>query len=363
MFLRGELPFEEFPRPISYREDDLDDLYASEITAFDIEIHGEGAEFLCIAFCTSEGKTYLSYEIDSYLKDWLASRKVKLAHNAAFDTHYLRHHLGVEVNGVVEDTMILHWAMYPELAGRKEMAGEAAVGGMTRKSLSFLASWYLNVPFWKEYTKNRDLMGVLCSNDAYATMRCWREMLKVADADILGQYLLHRDMLPALTTMQARGLKIDEPLRRERMRSLKARFGDIIKEAEDAGLEIIRGNDLREFWVERKCSCCRGGSKKLAACWGCAGFGSNPSKSELADLARDQGEDVQGLLRRDLERLCLSTCSVCDGSGEGGWFEFNPMSAQQVVKLLEFLKVPQYAWGGKHAADEETLKRVMEWAE
>jgi len=371
MFLRGELPFEEFPQAELLTPYNRDELYESEIVAFDIEVYGDGAEFLCIAFCTDKGKTYVSGSLTPWVQDILADEDVvKLAHNKAFDTHYLKYKVGVEVNGCIEDTMILHWAMYPELAGRKEMEGEEiggkkrkGLGGMTRKSLSFLASWYLNVPFWKEYTTDVARMHELCARDTYATMRCWQEMHPLALADdVLDTYALHRDMVPALTTMQFRGMRVDEKLRRARVRTLTARFEALMFDAREYGLAIIKKEDYREFFEDKRCSCCKRGPAKLARCWSCAGFESSPKKPDLVALARSQGKDVEGLLRRDLERLCLAPCTACGGTGDGGRFEFNAMSPSQMVALLTLLGVPKYVWAGDVKADEDTLKRVLEWA-
>lgn len=364
-WVRGEFPQEDFPYSTRISgPGDMAPIWDSELVSFDIEIDGGG--FLCVAFCDDDLNTYLCYDL-SLAREWLESDRRKLAHNKQFDTYWLSRFADVTVGGTVEDTMILHWACWPELAGRAESGAEGKpTSRYTRKSLNFLASWHINVPWWKDYTHDRALMGELCSRDVFVTRRLWDEMY--ADGDqlgVLGQYERSRDMVPMLNKMTRRGLLVNEGLRQQRMTKLRTRQSLLEEESRKAAIEYIEENEINEFRQSKQCKCCGGGDRKRAECWSCAGFDSAPNKGELVDLARSQGHDAKGLLKRDLERLCLAPCSVCGGDGSAQWYEFKPMSQTQMPSLLwEHLRIPRgiYAPADKPNAQEDTLKAAYRWA-
>ena len=63
---------------------------------------------------------------------------IKVVQNNAFDSHFLLTRCGIEVRGPIEDTMILHSIMFPELP----------------KSLAFQGSIYCgSQEYWKDYVK------------------------------------------------------------------------------------------------------------------------------------------------------------------------------------------------------------------
>lgn len=70
---------------------------------------------------------------------WKAVRRAlsgpgrKVFHNGAYDLHYLSRVHGIPTNGPIDDTLIAHHALEPELP----------------RSLGFLAATYLNIPEWK----------------------------------------------------------------------------------------------------------------------------------------------------------------------------------------------------------------------
>lgn len=380
-WLRGDLPRLERPPITRVRtKADLAPLWEADITAFDIEVKWGGNAFLCIAFYTSNGDLLLAYE-DALgaCEDWLRSDCRKLAHNKQFDNYYLKYKMGIEVGGVVEDTIICHWAMYPELAGQEETGRENATsGGMTRKSLNFLASWHLNVPYWKEYTSNVDKMGQLCAMDVFVTMHCWNIMSEeMYELDVVDQYERSRDMVPALVDMQGRGLRVDQDLLSERLSALKKRQETKEAEATEAAESFLKAHHIThkedgdEYWWyhDARCECCFGGSVARQHCTSCAGIegsGANGAilKSDLVEWAEMAGHSVEGLSKGDLHDL-LPPCSACSGKGTIPDWSFNPMSSLQLQTLLfDHLSVPKKCYHGDEPdATEETIKMVLEWAQ
>lgn len=103
--------------------------------AFDIEVLN--FELSCISFCSSpeiacsiplDDRWSLEEECLIYrgLQRVLGSSSVKVLQNGIFDIQFLLTRCGLEVRGPIEDTMIAHSVMYPELP----------------KSLAFLVSVY-----------------------------------------------------------------------------------------------------------------------------------------------------------------------------------------------------------------------------
>ena len=63
---------------------------------------------------------------------------MKVVQNGIFDIHFLLTRCGIEVRGPIQDTMIAHSIMYPEL----------------RKGLDFLGSIYCGTQaYWKNMVK------------------------------------------------------------------------------------------------------------------------------------------------------------------------------------------------------------------
>lgn len=79
-----------------------------------------------------------------FVRDALASPIPKLFQNGVYDRYWLRHFpLHINVNGICEDTMLVHHALYPEL----------------NKGLGFLGSIYMNEPAWKHLRRESNKAG------------------------------------------------------------------------------------------------------------------------------------------------------------------------------------------------------------
>jgi uracil-DNA glycosylase family 4 len=117
------------------------------LVCFDIEVMNY--ELSCIGF-SSDPSVAISVPLDSRwsLEDelliWtglqrvLGTQSIKVVQNGIFDIAFLLTRCGIEVRGPIQDTMIAHSIMYPEL----------------RKGLDFLGSIYCGTqPYWKDAIK------------------------------------------------------------------------------------------------------------------------------------------------------------------------------------------------------------------
>ena len=363
-YLMGELPIVRFPKSrVCTHPNQLIPLYDQDLVAFDIETQWGGSKLLCIAFYGEKMDAPLVVlEKDfEWCVPFLQSDVPKIAHNGQYDTYVLQYKTGVEVSHYEHDTSVLHWAMYPELAGKKETGGEVT-GGLTRKSLAFLASQHLNVEWWKEYTDDLNRMAELNGRDVWVTRKLFDIMYPDAvDMSCLGQYRMSMDMIPMLTLMQSRGLTIDNKLRKSRLTSLKKRQSGLESSSRKSGLQYIESAGLDGYKKEKRCACCGGGSKARSQCWKCAGFSEKPGKKELIETWVLTGTKRT---KAQLEEDLLRPCKVCNGEGKTGQYDFNPMSPKQMTALMfEHLRVPKYTAGSKGPnADEETIKKILEWS-
>lgn len=115
---------------------------------FDIEVLNY--ELACISFSTASDiaisiPLVSRWSEQDELQIWRAMQRVlgkpnttKIIQNAIFDTHFLLTRCGIAVRGPIEDTMIGHSVMFPEL----------------RKGLDFLGSLYCGTQaYWKDFVK------------------------------------------------------------------------------------------------------------------------------------------------------------------------------------------------------------------
>lgn len=127
------------------------------------------------------------------------------------------------------------------------------------------------------------------------------------------------ELLPALQAMTARGLRVDDALRKERIEALGGEETRLVASMQDIIGDVwdgLRRPDL--FYEERTCKACRNGRVK---------------------------------------RL---TCTACGGAGKFYSVEFNLDSPQQVADLLySALNLPQRTRDGKVTTDEEALQSLL----
>ena len=131
----------------------LRELLKAELVAVDVET--EACQITCVSISPSESESYvipfwnkdnLNYHqfkeeeellLWKFLFELLSDINVKkVFHNALYDVSYFRHH-GIPTLGVIEDTMLMHHSLSPEM----------------QKSLGFLGSLYCDVSAWKTLNK------------------------------------------------------------------------------------------------------------------------------------------------------------------------------------------------------------------
>lgn len=369
-YIDGKLPRLTMPEPeIVINPPQLDRYRESKLTAFDIETEWGGSRLQCMAFAGDDLKPAVVYGNHLWAaRQYLNTNYPKVAHNGKFDQFFLTHFEQCPVAGLNDDTMALHWAMYPELAGRPDTGGEdrneykKKSSGMTRKGLLFLASMYLNCPWWKSYDHNDiEKMARLCAQDVWVTRMLYDIMYPKAEAmGVIPQYRECMELIPSLVRVQQRGLKVDNELRRERIRSLRKRRDEHLEEINTAALKYIRGHQLDFFRHTKQCSCCNGVGTR---CWRCAGLEESPTrKSQYTPVipARAKLADYTVAQLKEL----LPECRECKAIGKTSWYEFKYRSSQQVKELIfKELGAPMSCVVKGSFATQDTLRKVYEeWA-
>jgi DNA polymerase I-like protein with 3'-5' exonuclease and polymerase domains len=204
-------------------------------------------------------------------------------------------------------------------------------------------------------------MAELNGRDVFVTRKLMDVMLPEAkEMECLTQYRTSMDLIPILVDAQARGIAIDEDLRKSRMKALSTRQSSLEDLARTSALSWIESAGLERFRWTKQCQCCGGGKIAQDMCWRCAGFKKKPGKKDLEKRLMQPTT----LKKAELEQWLLQPCVECEGRGELTGYDFNPMSPKQMVDLLYGeLRVPQFTYlGDVPNASEETMKRILEWA-
>ena len=150
--------FREKRREVYTVDDPIRDIpkLRSALTDFiAVDVETEASQITCLSLSPSENVSYVipfwnkskqgyhqfPKEIEEllwkFLFELLADPKIrKVFHNSLYDLSYFRHH-GIPTLGTIEDTMLMHHSLSPEM----------------QKSLGFLGSLYCDVSAWKTLNK------------------------------------------------------------------------------------------------------------------------------------------------------------------------------------------------------------------
>ena len=333
--------------------------------AADIETYGDSS-LACIGFAGEGGKAFVfPAQYLSRAGELLGSPDVTtIWANGIYDLFVLKHRYGVSIRGRVDDVQLKWHAAYAELAGKAE---EAKAHKMTRKSLAFLASLATYDEWWKGVYETEEEFFIYNGRDCAITfdVDTWVQ----GHVDAMGAqevYEHERRLMWPCVDMLARGLRVDEALRTERIGKIQERYDTLHSEINEVAVPlIVRERERLEalgMWhlfeeTEPTCSCCRHAKKKQQRCWGCAGFDHAPSKADL--VAR--GGDAKKT-KAELEEEMLGTCQVCGGEERKTKVVFNPNSdAQQKAVLYEVLRLPVRTKDGKATTDEGALKSLTQF--
>ncbi len=380
-WLRGKLPRQEFPDVITVNASHVNTLLNNQVLAFDIETKWD--KVYCCGFCGDDMQPYVAKFGQGFelMHDILVGREglIGVAHNGQYDADLLDRD-GYPTSLYTDDTQTA-WgnALEPELAFRDEEGGK-----LTRKGLAALASLHpgLNVPFWKDdyprYGHPNWVSGypdqassdpdetaklyTMAGRDCFVTRALWDWLsAEMAERNVEEQYRLAFDTNLCCITMTRRGWKVDNKLRKERMKLLEARSEQAKEESAAIALEYIKKHDIEDFKTYKQCKCCGGGKVAREQCWRCAGFSEKPTKKDMAERL---GDDNSTLTKKELEALLLDVCTECWGLGVIAHWEFNPFSGQQLKRLLyDEIGAPKWVWRGKARMDEMATIRLMLWAE
>lgn len=333
----------------------------------DIE-NGSDLSVSCIGFAGEGGKAYV------FPPQYFDGAKALLGDagltaifaNGIYDLFLLRHREEWDIKARVEDVQILWHACYPELAGQKENKKQHR---FTRKALAFLSSMFTFDAWWKDYNFASDQdQYILNGRDNCITLDIWNALKPVADdLNAWATYEHERSLMWPCVDMLQRGLRVNEPLRKERINALEGRIQEVASEVNRIVLPLLEREretlvemgTLRLFEeTEPTCPCCRHATKKQFRCWSCAGFEKAPTKKEMEAKWGMTGS------KAELEDK-LRPCQVCGGAARQTRLTYNANSPVQTkVVLYDLLKLPKrFAKNAKGesvlVADEMTLKSLL----
>lgn len=172
----------------------------------------------------------------------------KVGQNVMYDVLMLERCLGIAVQGIVADTMLLHGVLEPELP----------------HGLDFLNSMYCWEPYYKDEAKGwsarqaLDQLLVYNCKDAAVTLECFQEMMKdlreqPALADLFYQHTMR--LWHALRYMTQRGVRCDLVAKSGYAAMLSAAIVDrqaVIDTAVGRPLNVNSSKQLHGYFVEER---------------------------------------------------------------------------------------------------------------
>lgn len=159
----------------------------------------------------------------------------------------------------------------------------------------------------------------------------------------------------------ARGLRIDEERRLSMIVVLEEEITPLREELQEIVVPLVEANEEKlkrlkkwHLFVEKWCcSCCRGGVKKAAACWSCAGFEKMPTKKMLAQRFIVPGGE-KGVM------FTVGPCRECNGVGKGSKLRYKPSGSEQTrIVLYGLCGLPKRMLKKKLTVEEDALKSLV----
>lgn len=334
----------------------LSELRGYRRVASDIEI-ADTQRLLCIGFAGRADRAFVfTQAVFDECRELLESERVeKIFQNGIFDLYFLLTRCDLRVGGFKHDSLLLWHAAYPELAGRK-LSGSGSK--RTHKSLAFFGSLYTTDAWWKDYETDEEGMYVLNGRDCCVTYDVTVNHLEPL-VEALGVREIYEHEVALVwpcVEMQARGMRVNEELRLQRLSALEARLAEDNERLQALVVPLIeeRADGSKRLFEKQEgvCPCCRHASSKQLRCWSCAGFRKAPSKKDLVNAGGDPSKK-----KAELEEEMLNVCVVCSGEPRREWLEFNAASNPQKLLILnDLLKLPKRFNDGKPTVNEESMK-------
>ena len=353
----------------------LSEIAATPDVAADIEIFSAD-KLACVGFAVSPTLSYVfPPKYFNYALGLLESKPMIWA-NGQFDLHFLYTRYGVRAS-MADDTQLAWHACYPELAGQTNEDRKGKGNRHTRKSLSFLASIFTDAEWWKDYEfANERERYELNGHDCCVTLDIMLQLRTFVDSmGVREIYQQEIDLVWPCVEIQARGMLVDNKLRKSRIKEIDAaietnegKLNAVVLPMIEAKWDKITKQGLFEDqWV---CPCCRGGVKKNVQCWQCAGFDKAPRLKDLRQVIANSGWKARRRIREyaklaKMDKLtALSTyvppCKICGDSGKRITRSFNSGSVpQRRVLLYTLLRLPKRHEKGKLKTDEATIKNLL----
>lgn len=162
----------------------LDTLCAMPISSWlsvDIE-NTHDFQLACVGFAPNANDAWVVPAVEGWqmnaIRALCETPLPKVLQNGQYDRFFLKHFCNIELRNQRFDTQLAWHALNPELAGKKTEVGyKKAKSRRTAKSLKFLASIYLRVPYWKSYDfADENERYVLCGRDVCNTLEIAEKM-------------------------------------------------------------------------------------------------------------------------------------------------------------------------------------------
>lgn len=150
----------------------------------------------------------------------------KVAHNASFDHTLVGEYFGIDIKGLVGDTMLMHHAIYSELP----------------KNLDFCISIYTDIPFYSDYNPASDKSTWTYNAwDCIGCYKIYEELDKLNNRFEVKDFYTHhiQPTMQACNNVQNTGIKIDIE-KRDKLKNKYSEEMDVII----TKLKDITGSDL-----------------------------------------------------------------------------------------------------------------------
>lgn len=272
------------------------------------------------------------------------SKAVKIAHRWLHDHAFFRKCLDMKVEPPLFD--VLGGMQNLNSALQKELSPHLSTKFTNWPYHKWLANvdqlWYCGMDAVVAYDAYWPMMRQLIDRGLYVATTF--EPTVQDDSGILAEQPTSEDsvtghdhkLLMPLIAMQAKGFKIDEVVRVEVEQELRAKL--LTQEAELNRLvgpiiekSIKRFEKPHLFRVDRKCTCCGGGTKQRIHCINChfAEFPDHVSTPDK-DLAVIGGfKSIKAMMES------IGLCSMCNGTGKiVKKLDFNPDSPDQLADVI-----------------------------
>jgi uracil-DNA glycosylase family 4 len=202
--------------------DRLDAISKGDLIAMDIE--GGVKSITCVSFATAPDKAFivnwLDFSDDEKVRLLRAVARVvcdkdiyKILQQSLYDNFVLSYVLKMPIRGVVHDTMLSGWEIFPELP----------------KGLGTQTSLWTREPYYKFERKIQDKRThyIYCCKDSAVTKEIHLAQKKHMTDGQREHYKFNMSLLPALTYMELKGWRYDHDLAKRKLEDTRLEMADL----------------------------------------------------------------------------------------------------------------------------------------